>query len=359
MGMEIDIFNEILRLMPEGWEAKAKELGALKRARGIKSPALLLKLILIYVTEGKSFAGTKALIELSEGIKISKVAVFKRIQKCMRWLKWLCENICRQAGLLNEKPKWLQNKNVLLVDGSEDTKGGKNPNYYMLHYSVELFTLSVREILLSDIKTGEKLSNFNKLGKEDIVMGDRAYTTLNGLEYLMEKGTGYVLRMNAGKFHIYNDEKQKIDILECFSRLKALETADIYANCLINGRYEPVRICAIRKDRESEEAGLKRLSKTNQRKKGNKEVSALQKENNKYTMVITSIGKEASAEQILNLYRARWQIEIAFKRLKSIFHYNEMPARQPENIKTWFYGKLLLAALCETMVNTGRFSPSG
>jgi hypothetical protein len=35
-----------------------------------------------------------------------------------------------------------------------------------------------------------------------------------------------------------------------------------------------------------------------------------------------------------------------------------MPARKPKNIKTWFYGKPLLAALCETLVNAGRFSPS-
>ena len=56
---------------------------------------------------------------------------------------------------------------------------------------------------------------------------------------------------------------------------------------------------------------------------------------------------------------ARRQIEIAFKRLKSLFGYNEMPARKEEKIKTWFYGKLLLAALCETLVNNGRFSPSG
>jgi len=29
-----------------------------------------------------------------------------------------------------------------------------------------------------------------------------------------------------------------------------------------------------------------------------------------------------------------------------------------ESAFSWFYGKLLLAALCETLVNTGRFSPS-
>ena len=61
--------------------------------------------------------------------------------------------------------------------------------------------------------------------------------------------------------------------------------------------------------------------------------------------------------EVLSLYRMRWQIELAFKRLKSIFHYNEMPARKPENIRTWFYGTMLLAALCEALVNTGRFPP--
>ena len=87
-------------------------------------------------------------------------------------------------------------------------------------------------------------------------------------------------------------------------------------------------------------------------------MSGLREEYDKYIIVATSVGKEVRTEQVLDLYRARWQIEIAFKRLKSLFRYNEMPARKTENIKTWFYGKLLLAALCETLVNTGRFSPS-
>ena len=61
----------------------------------------------------------------------------------------------------------------------------------------------------------------------------------------------------------------------------------------------------------------------------------------------------------MELYRARWQIEIAFKRLKSLFSYNDVPMDDRENAFAWFYGKLLLAALCETLVNTGRFPPSG
>ena len=358
MGLGKDRFKQLLSLLPEGWEEKAKELGAFGRARVIKSAEELLHLILLYLTEGKSFAGTSALIQLSGNASLNKMAVYNRMQKCGDWLKWICQHIYRKAGLLIEKPQWLKGKNVLLVDGSEDVKCTDKKQYFMLHYSIDLFTLSAREFLITDMKTGEKLINFKDIGPDDIVMGDRAYGTLSGVSYLNKQQAGYVLRIRACGFNIYDENKEKIDLIKQFSCLKEGESGEIKAQCIIDGQYEPVRFCALRKDEDSERKGLKRLTKTNQRKRGGKAVSELQQEYNKYIIVMTSIGQEASAAQVLELYRARWQIEIAFKRLKSIFRYNEMPARLSENIRTWFYGKLLLAALCETLVNTGRFSPS-
>jgi IS4 transposase len=53
----------------------------------------------------------------------------------------------------------------------------------------------------------------------------------------------------------------------------------------------------------------------------------------------------------------RWQIELAFKRLKSLFQYNEIPVKLDQSARAWFYGKVFLTALCERIVNTGRFSP--
>jgi IS4 transposase len=78
---------------------------------------------------------------------------------------------------------------------------------------------------------------------------------------------------------------------------------------------------------------------------------------NKYIIVATSLGEEISAARVLELYRMRWEIELVFKRLKSLFQYGEVPMKLDKSARAWFYGKLLLAALCETIVNTGRFSP--
>ena len=358
MGRGNDRFEEILLMLPEGWEAQAKDLGALQRAREIKTAEELLRLILLYLTEGKSFRGTSAMMRLSGETQMSDVAIIKRMRNSATWLEWLCENIYRKAGLIAAKPAWLKKKNVLVVDGSEDVKCGVRRQCYMLHYSLNLFTLAAREILVTDNRTGEKLSNFKKFGEDDIVMGDRMYGTLPGIAFLKQQGAGYVLRIKTRGFTVFDGKNHTIDLLQLFSQLKAGKTADITVKCSINGRYETVRICAMRKDENSERKGLKRLTKTNQRKSGGKSVSDLQRENNKYIIVATSLGKEASAAQVLELYRARWQIEMAFKRLKSLFHYNDLPATNSKSVQAWFYGKLLLAALCETLVNTGRFSPS-
>jgi len=359
MRGENDWYNQLLGLMPEGWETKAKELGALRRRRGIQTAADLLRLILLYMTEGVSLAGTVALARLSGITEISKVALFKRLRNSMSWLKWLCQTIYRQAGLTAEKPEWPEGRDVVIVDGSEEVRCGVRRQCYMLHYSMELFKLDMRELLVTDMKTGEKLANFTKFKPGDIVIGDRAYGNLPGIACLQGQGVDYVLRIQGWKHAFFDAEHAKIDLLPQLSVLKEGETADISAQCLVNGEYEPVRVCALRKDAGSERAGVKRLKKENQRKRGGKPVSEAQGENNKYIIVATSLGAEITSSQIMELYRARWQIEIAFKRLKSLFQYNDVPMQNSESAFAWFYGKLLLAALCETLVNTGRFSPSG
>ena len=65
-----------------------------------------------------------------------------------------------------------------------------------------------------------------------------------------------------------------------------------------------------------------------------------------------------SAEDILDLYRMRWQIELVFKRLKSILAYDELLTRKDSTSQAWLWCKLLTAAICETYIYLGAFSPS-
>ena len=101
------MFEQLTALMPEGWEAQAKALGALQRAREIKTPEDLLRLILLYLTEGKSFGGTSAILRMEGEWHLGKKAIWSRIGNSAEWLRWLCEHLCRRQGILVEKPAWL------------------------------------------------------------------------------------------------------------------------------------------------------------------------------------------------------------------------------------------------------------
>src|SRR5947199_91318 len=49
-----------------------------------------------------------------------------------------------------------------------------------------------------------------------------------------------------------------------------------------------------------------------------------------YLILITSLDAKAfPPETLATLYRVRWQIELAFKRMKSILHLDRLPAKDP------------------------------
>ena len=49
------------------------------------------------------------------------------------------------------------------------------------------------------------------------------------------------------------------------------------------------------------------------------------------------------------VYRLRWQIELAFKRLKSLLHIDRLPTRTVQTSRSWLYAHLILALLCDDL----------
>jgi hypothetical protein len=121
MGEDNYTFEDSAAILPELWREKAKELDALQRAREIKTPEDLLKLIFLYLTEGKSFGNTSALLCMGGGYHLTKKAVYTRMRHSAEWLRRLCENLCRENQLLVEKPAWFQSKTVYRVDAGDES----------------------------------------------------------------------------------------------------------------------------------------------------------------------------------------------------------------------------------------------
>jgi hypothetical protein len=79
-----------------------------------------------------------------------------------------------------------------------------------------------------------------------------------------------------------------------------------------------------------------------------------------YIFVFTTLmAAQYPAETVLELYRCRWQVELAFKR-QSILATGHLKKTDPIGAQAWLQGKLLAALIIEALINTGeRFSPWG
>ena len=347
----------IYEMMPTGWKEAAKETGALVRSRNISTPEELLRLNFLYQTSGDSYGLTSALTQISENqTGLNKTAVQKRITNSAEWLKWILLHLCQEEKYLTEPPEWLKDYRVCLTDASDYSKQGSKNADVRFHHMIELFTFNIVEFYFTEASEGEKISRFKNLQSKDIIIADRAYGTIKGMEYVVSKDADFLFRLKARAFNLYTEEKELFDLTaflqENYSAGKKIDLDLFYKS---GKEYRPVRICAIGKNEKDIEKSHKHTQKSNSKKNRGK-ISDLQKIYSQYVVVATSLPNDISVEQILELYRMRWQIELVFKRLKSIFG-GEFCAKKKEAVEAWFYGKLLLATVCEILVKRGRFSP--
>jgi len=78
-----------------------------------------------------------------------------------------------------------------------------------------------------------------------------------------------------------------------------------------------------------------------------------------YFFVWTDVPAEVlDATSVLAWYRSRWQIELDFKRMKSILGLGDLPKRREDSCRAWLHGKLLVALLLERLLDrVEHFSP--
>ena len=351
----------ITRYLPEGWEQKAKELKAFTR-RGdyIESPEELLRILMLWADMG-TYGATESLLKVTGDYPLSKVAIYERVTKSADWLQWLAVNYCRENFDITEGPECLSGYHVYLVDATKVAKQGSKTADYVLHSMVSLYSLTFAEQHLTSASTGESLRNFESLKANDLVLADRAYGTPASITWAQEHQASYVFRLKANGFTLYTkDENERFVPFSLTDRLDGwyegrILDFDLYYK--YQNVYSPIRVCAIGKTAEALEKGSTRIKQSNRGSKRT-EITPVQKIYNQYVVVVTNLPSKISADDVLDLYRMRWQIELVFKRLKSIMSYDALLTRKDSSSRAWFWCKLLVAAICETYVQLSAFSPS-
>ena len=116
-----------------------------------------------------------------------------------------------------------------------------------------------------------------------------------------------------------------------------------------------VRICAVQKTDDEKNFEQEKIRQKESQKQI--KLSEETKFTHNYFFVVTSLDETFSAEQILALYRLRWQVEMVFKRFKSILNMGSIPTKTEASGKVWLNCKMLITMLIKKLLSKVDFPP--
>jgi len=353
-------FETLASFLPAGWREQAAELGALRRLRGFDSPDALLRALLIHAAEGLSLRETAAAARASGLASVSDVALFKKLRQSGAWFRWMNE---RLAARWFERPADLgfaRGWKIRAVDATRIAEPGKQGRSWVLCWSLDLETLACDDCSLYESGgKGESLARFQSAPGQ-LLIGDRAYGTRTGIAGAKAAGADAIVRFALSNLPLNGPGGRPFDALKAMRGLAPGEVGEWPASIAWKGEAIDGRVCAIMKSPAATSRALGKLRRRSSRTGAKTRAATI--ESARYFFVFTTVADRAklSAEQVLELYRARWQVELAFKRLKSLVGLGRLRKPTADSARAWIEGKLLAALLVEAMARCARdFSPWG
>ena len=344
----------LLGLLPANIDDMAVATGALRRRRVVTSGEDLVRLCLAYALEDWSLRQAAAMAEMMGWQAISDVAVLKRLRACPKFLAELISAVLLRRLEAVPRPEL----RVCLVDATTVSRPGSTGTDWRLHVCFDLSALQLYQVELTDASGGESLTRF--AGRQgEIFLGDRAYGTTPGVVSLLGAGAGFIVRTSLQQIRFSRPEGGPAGLIRWLEGLADASPAEWLVEVSSAERSWPLRLVAVRKSPEAAEAAREKARRDSARKGHAVRDETLVLAG--YVVVLSNLGHDVvTALQALEAYRFRWQIELAFKRLKSLLFLDNLRARDPDLAQTYLLSKLLGALLAEELIDrAGSFSPWG
>lgn len=360
MSISEEDWEILLSLFPSKWESMGYRTGAVKRLRGFESLESLLRVLLLHVGRGWSLRETAVRAKLAGLADVSDVTLLNRLQQAESWLRELCQQMWKDNGVDLQRACF--GLPVRVVDASSIKEAGKTGSEWRLHYSLRLPNLECDYFQLTPrlgAGNGEKLRRFVMRAGE-VVLADAGYCHPDGIASVVEQQAEVVVRLNPIMLPLYDAQHRRFALLTAVERLQRPgQMGDWPVLLRVGGNWIAGRLCGLRKSEEAIAQAQRKITLLQNRGKmrGTEETRKLAC----YVLVFTTLPlATASTGQILETYRIRWQIELTFKRLKSIVQLGQIPKRDDHSSRAWLYGKLFLALLSQKLMRVGKtFSPWG
>lgn len=355
-------WDDVLAWLPEDLDDIAATSGALQRRRGIRSAADLLRVALAYSVQDLSLRSVAAWMSTHGLGEVSDVAVLQRLRNAPDFLATIFARLV--GDQVWSPPKLPLKYRIRLVDATTLSAPGAEGADWRLHVGYDAARGVVDHVVVTDGKGGEHLERIDP-GVGEVIIGDRGYAHADRILATLNAGAHVVVRIGHSAVPLVTSDGAAFDPVAFAQRKRGkagrpprVESADVWLR-RDRARAHPMRLVVVRKSLDAAERERARAKKEGSRR--GKRPTERTMEAAQFTFLLTSLPRaDAAPETIAELYRVRWQIELNFKRWKSILGFGQIRAKDPDLARTYIFGKLIAAALADKTARAVRaFSPWG
>ena len=338
-------------------EASARKTKAFRRPREIKSALVLLRILLAYCLGTGSLRSTATWAASMDLVDVSDVAVLYRLRQSGDWFAHLVG-----VALARGAPKAAQGRPIRILDGTTVPKAGgagKRNALWRIHGAFDVASERFAAFELTDQSGGERLDRIAVI-KGEIRLADRCFMQPDRIASVIDQGADVVIRAGWKSAAWQTADGETYDLVAALEGASKTATPDRIDRPIHVGRKGgaalALRLVAQRKPPEACEAARRKARREAQR--GGHALSKATLIAADWVIIITSLGSDTfTSDDILALYRLRWRIELAFKRLKSLIGLTGPPGTDERSARPYLLAHLLLILLLEPLVDRFEASP--
>jgi len=331
-------------------EASARAHGALCRRRCLRTAADLLRLCLSYAVGDLSLRLAGQWATLAGVGTLSDVAVLQRLRRARPWLAALVAALLLAStpdGAGRPLASRTGRRAVLrLVDGTVLMAPGSGGVAWRGHATLDLATLRLADVELTDQHGGESLAR-HPWQPGEVAIGDRGFCRTGGLRTVLQAGADVVVRLLPSSVRLETEEVgARLDLVAWLATGPTTSLRERPVWLVSPHERHPLRLLAGALPPVQADAARRTLRQ--QARRHGRTPSHASLVTAGWVLLLTSLPQDAwPAADLLVLYRCRWQVELLFKRLKSLWRLDGLRARDPDLAQSYLLAKFLAILLTE------------